>query len=180
MTGRLIAVVGASGVGKDSLIDALARSNPGLLRARRAVTRPPGPGERFDSLTPEAFAAALARGAFCLHWEAHGLSYGVPAAVADHVAAGGDAIANLSRGVLPRAEEIFARLAILHLTARPETLAHRLGQRGREGAGDIAGRLGRAEAPLPPGLTSPVVVIANDGPFEDTLAAAAAALYEAA
>ena len=178
MTGRLVAVAGASGVGKDTLIDALARAEPGLLRVRRAITRPPGPGEAFDSVTPEAFAAMRAAGAFCLAWEAHGLAYGIPAAVADHVRGGGEAVANLSRGVLAEAAALMPTI-VLHLTARPETLAARLGARGREGAAAIAGRLVRAGAGLPDGL-GPVVEIANDGPFAATLAAARAALYEAA
>ncbi len=176
MTGRLIAVVGASGVGKDSLIDALVLAG-GAKRVRRVITRPPGPGEQFDSVTPEAFAALRDSGSFCLAWEAHGLSYGIPAAARDLVAGGQDAIANLSRGVLCTAEGVFPNLVVLHLTASPETLAQRLGERGREDAGAIAERLDRADAGLPEGLSRPVVAIANDGPFEDTVATALAALY---
>jgi ribose 1,5-bisphosphokinase len=177
--GRLVAVVGPSGVGKDSLIDALTERLPSLHRVRRTITRPPGPGERFDSVTPAAFARLREAGAFCLHWDAHGLSYGIPTTTAEVVAAGGEAIANLSRAVLPRAAVIIPRLVVLHLTATPQTLAARLGRRGREGAAAIAERLDRAGAGLPEGLGSPVIAISNDGPFEDTVAAATAALYGA-
>ena len=173
--GRLVAVVGASGVGKDSLIDALAMAR-GLSRVRRTITRPPGAGESFRSVTPAAFARLERAGAFCLAWEAHGLSYGIPAATVALVAGGRDAVVNLSRGVLLGAQDLFPGLAVLHLTASPETLARRLGQRGREDAAAIAGRLGRAGAGLPDGLRG-VATIPNDGPFEETLARAVDALY---
>jgi ribose 1,5-bisphosphokinase len=174
--GRLIAVVGASGVGKDALIEALARSVPGLCRLRRVITRPPGPGERFESLDEAGFARLAAAGGLCLSWRAHGLSYGIPAAGRDHVAQGGEAIANLSRGVLAEAAEVFPRLTVLHLTARPETLAARLGGRGREDAGTIRARLARADLALAAG-DWPVVTLANDGPLAETLVAARLALY---
>jgi ribose 1,5-bisphosphokinase len=175
MTGRLVAVVGASGVGKDSLIDALCLSLPGLHRARRVVTRPPGPGERFDSVGAEEFERMRRDGAFCLHWEAHGLRYGIPAAVEAQVACGRDAVANLSRGALPEAAMAFPRMVVLHLTASPEVLAERLKDRGREDAEGIGERLGRAELPLPAGPWR-AETIRNDGPLEDTLAAAVAVL----
>lgn len=176
MSGRLVAVVGASGVGKDSLIDAMTRAAPWLHRVRRVITRPPGPGERFDSVPPEEFERLRRDGAFCLSWEAHGLRYGIPAAVEARVGRGEEAVANLSRGALPEAAEIFPRLLVLHLTASPEVLAERLDRRGREAAEEVDARLGRAEMALPEG-NWPVRTICNDGPLEETLAAAVAALY---
>lgn len=175
MSGRLVAVVGPSGVGKDTLIDALGRSMVWLHRVRRVVTRPPGPGERFDSVTPEVFEGMRRDGAFCLHWEAHGLRYGIPTAVAARVAGGQDAVVNLSRRVLTEAAAVFPRLLVLSLVASPEVLAARLAGRGREGVGDIRERLGRAEMDLPAGPWRSVT-IRNDGPLEETLAQAMAAL----
>lgn len=176
MSGLFVAVVGASGVGKDSLIDALARGAPWLHRVRRVITRPSGPGERFDSVSEAAFERMRRDGAFCLHWQAHGLRYGIPAEVESRVLRGRDAIANLSRGVLPEAALLFPRLHVLHLVASPEVLARRLGARGREGEEAMAARLARAEAPLPEG-DWPVVTIHNDGPLEEAVAAAMDALY---
>lgn len=175
MMGRLVAVVGASGVGKDSLIDALCGALPRLHRARRVITRPPGPGERFDSVDAEAFERMRRDGAFCLCWEAHGLRYGVPAAVGAWVAGGQDAVANLSRGALPEAARVFPRIIVLHLTASPEVLAQRLKDRGRENAEGIGERLGRAELPLPAGAWR-AETIRNDGPLKSTVAAAVAVL----
>lgn len=178
MTGRLVAVVGPSGVGKDTLIDGLCRSMPWLHRVRRTITRLPGLGERFDSVSPEVFERMRRDGGFCLHWDAHGLRYGLPAPVEARVARGQDAVANLSRRALPDAALVFPRLLVLHLTASPEVLAERLGPRGREDLDDIRARLKRAELEMPCGPWT-TVTIRNDGPLEETLACAVAALQPA-
>jgi ribose 1,5-bisphosphokinase len=173
--GRLIAVVGPSGVGKDSLIAALAAARPELGVVRRAVTRAPGlGGEDYDALTEADFARLRDAGRFCLWWTAHGLSYGVPAEAAARARAGVEVVANLSRGVLAEAARVFPRVTVLTVTATPETLARRLAARGREGGADIAARLARAAAPFPDGLD--VAAIANDGPIEAAVAQALAAL----
>jgi ribose 1,5-bisphosphokinase len=176
MTGRLIAVVGPSGVGKDSVIAALCAARPGLRAVRRVITRPPGlGGEAFEAVDRATFEARRAAGDFALAWGAHGLFYGIPAGVAADLARGGDLLANLSRAVLTEAAARFPGLVVLQLTARPDVLAARLGGRGRETGADIAARLARPGAPIPPGL--PVVTVSNDGPIGRTVAAALAALY---
>lgn len=176
MSGRLVAVVGPSGVGKDTVMAALARRRPSIHLVRRVVTRPPQDGgEPFEPVDAETFAAREAGGAFALSWHAHGLSYGVPRVV-DHVLdSGQDAFVNLSRGVLDRAARRFPRFAVLSLTAPPEVLSRRLRRRGRETAGDIARRLDREGASVPPGVT--VHEVTNDGPLEETVDAVLAAFY---
>ncbi len=173
--GRFIAVVGPSGVGKDSLIAGLAAARPDLHVVRRCITRAPGlGGEAYEALSEAAFEARRAAGAFCLSWEAHGLRYGLPGATVTVVAAGRDAVANLSRAALRQAAAVFPDLCVLNLTAAPETLARRLAARGREDVADIRARLARAPLDLPAGLA--VVDIANDGPIEETVGRALAAL----
>lgn len=173
--GRFIAVVGPSGVGKDSVMDALLAAHPDLVQARRVITRPPAPGsEDFDSVSLADFQTRAAAGAFVLHWGAHGLRYGIPAQVHGRVAAGQDVLANLSRGALVRADAAFDRLHVLHITARADVLARRLAARGRETAAEVAGRLARVAA-LHDGLT--VTEIDNSGALAAAVAAASAALY---
>ncbi|SMX47967.1 phosphonate metabolism protein/1,5-bisphosphokinase (PRPP-forming) PhnN [Maliponia aquimaris] len=173
--GRLIAVVGPSGVGKDSVLAGIAAQAPEMRLVRRVITRAPDlGGEVFDAMTPEAFAEAVAQGAFCLHWDAHGLRYGIPARVLDEVRTGMDCLANLSRSTLAEAAATFPRLLVLHITAAPEVLARRLADRGRESGDDIARRLRDAAKPLPPGLRT--VTLSNDGPLPQTVARALAAL----
>ena len=162
----LIAVVGPSGAGKDTLMGA-ARAHladdPRFVFVRRAITRPAeAGGEAHEALTPEAFAARQAAGGFCLAWQAHGLSYGIPRSVEDDLAAGRVVVANLSRGVLVEAASRFP-LLVVNITAPVAVLAARLVARGRESEADITARLAR-EVPLPAGLALATVV--NDGPRE--------------
>lgn len=174
-TGRLIAVVGPSGVGKDSVIDAIAAAAPNVQRVRRVLTRAPDlGGEDYISVSDLEFAEMVHAGAFCLHWQAHGLSYGVPKGVALDVAAGAQRIANLSRNMLAQAAQVFEGFIVLNITASPETLASRLAARDRETPEDIARRLARQAKPFPPGIET--VTLSNDGALEDTVKAALAAL----
>ena len=101
-----------------------------------------------------------------MHWQAHGLSYGIPAAVPGRVGSGEELLVNLSRTVLADVAAIVPSFAVLNVTARPETLAARLSSRGRESAADIARRLGRQVRTMPAGL--PVVTVSNDGALADT------------
>ncbi len=174
--GRLFAVVGPSGVGKDSVMAALARARPGLGIVRRVITRPVMPGaEDHETLNDTDFEMAVSAGAFCLHWQAHGLRYGVPAETVRKVEEGADLLVNLSRSALGQAVAIFPHVTILSVTARPETLASRLAGRGRETEADIARRLAR-RAPVFPAAAR-VVTLSNDGPLEQTVDAALDALY---
>ncbi|GAB5468053.1 MAG: phosphonate metabolism protein/1,5-bisphosphokinase (PRPP-forming) PhnN [Rhodospirillales bacterium] len=173
--GRLIAVVGPSGVGKDSLIAGIVAAAPCIRPVRRSITRAAGlGGEAYEALTPEAFAEAARCGAFCLHWQAHGLLYGIPAGALEEVRGGATCLANLSRGALVQAAQVFPSLTVLKVTASAEALARRLALRGRENSSEIARRLAQADKPLPAGLT--VIEVRNDGPLAATVASALAAL----
>lgn len=174
MAGRAFAVVGPSGSGKDTLIAEVA-GLPGLHLVRRVITRPEAAGgEPFEGVTEAEFAARAAAGAFALAWQAHGLHYGIPASAVAAQQAGATVLFNGSRAMLGQAAAVFPGLAVLLVTARPETLAARLAARGRESAGDIAARLARAQFELPPNL--PVIRIDNDGALETAAAAMRAAL----
>ncbi|MFS4505347.1 phosphonate metabolism protein/1,5-bisphosphokinase (PRPP-forming) PhnN [Clavibacter sp. Sh2141] len=159
--GPFVAVVGASGVGKDALLAAArAGSGPDAFFPRRAITRPPGPGEDFDAVSEDAFAAAVARGAFAVTWRAHGLAYGIPATADDAVRAGVAVVANVSRGMLDVLQARYARLVVVRITVSEEVRAARLLERGREPADDIARRLARVD-PAPDRV--PDHEVRNDG-----------------
>lgn len=161
----IYAIVGPSGVGKDTVMEAVAARLPGVHLVRRVITRPEAAGgEDFEGVSEAEFARRLAAGDFALHWQAHGLSYGIPATVRDHLAEGCTVLFNGSRAMLADAARTFPALTVVHITARPEVLAERLAERGRESAGEIEKRLERARIPVPEGLK--MVEIDNSGPLD--------------
>ncbi|NRB33506.1 MAG: phosphonate metabolism protein/1,5-bisphosphokinase (PRPP-forming) PhnN [Rhodobacteraceae bacterium] len=169
--GRLIAVVGPSGVGKDSVMRGIHSAMPKLHLVRRVITRAAEPdGEAHDTVSLSEFQDLVDNGAFAVHWQAHGLHYGIPQIVKYHLNKGTDCMANFSRSALGQVSELFPRLVVLNITANPATLADRLAARGRETEGDIAKRLAQADKPLPAGLE--VIHLANDRPLEQTVACA--------
>lgn len=175
--GRLIAVVGPSGVGKDSVMAGLHAAIPDMHLVRRVITRAPElGGEDYDAVSPAAFLDMAAEGAFAVHWGAHGLFYGIPAGVSAKLAQGTDCLANFSRSALTQAADVFPRLLVMNITARPETLALRLAARGRETEEEIAKRIGQASKPLPEGLD--VIELSNDGTLTQTVFKAAELLRQ--
>ncbi|MAC77154.1 MAG: phosphonate metabolism protein/1,5-bisphosphokinase (PRPP-forming) PhnN [Rhodobacteraceae bacterium] len=174
--GRLVAVVGPSGVGKDSVMEALVAADPACVLARRVITRPSeAGGEDFEGVAKEDFLAREAAGEFVLSWPAHGLHYGIPQVIRDDLADGRTVVVNLSRAVLLRAQEVFPGLQVISLTAPPAVLAARLAGRGREAEDEQKRRLSRGSLPLPDGLLN-VHEIDNSGALEDTVTAVRAAL----
>lgn len=174
MTGApgLFAVVGPSGAGKDTLIAGALSRRPDLRLVRRVITRPTeAGGEDFEGVTEAEFQARLQAGAFALHWQAHGLSYGIPA---DQIGGPGVVLFNGSRAALPAALAAFPDLRVIVITAPPEVLAARLAHRGREAAADIRQRLQRATFRLPEGISARVVV--NDASLDEGVSRLLAAL----
>lgn len=147
-SGVFVAVVGPSGAGKDTII-AYAREalcgQSDFEFVRRVITRPSdGSTEDHDTLTDVAFEEAARCGAFALSWQAHGLSYGLPAGVDTIIADGRVAVANLSRAALPALRRRYASVLVVEVTAAPEILAERLAARGRESREEVLARLSRA------------------------------------
>ena len=178
MRGACFAIVGPSGVGKDTLIVAARNAVPELHVVRRVITRPSSAGgEDFDGVSEAEFAARSAAGAFVLEREAHGLRYGIPAGVCGVLRSGRPVLFNGSRAMLEQAAEVFGDLHVVHVSARREVLAARLEARGREDAGAIERRLERAEMPLPHGLR--VSEIDNSGVLGDAVARLVAVLTHA-
>jgi len=176
MSGRLIAVVGPSGVGKDTVMEAMAQAEARLGLVRRVITRPSGAGgEVFEGVDETRFAAMRTAGDFALWWEAHGLCYGIPTAVDAELASGRDMLANLSRRALCAAQDRFNGLVVIALTAQPRVLAERLSLRGREDAAGIARRLARAGSDMPQGITA--TTIDNAHALDTTVRSALAMLY---
>lgn len=171
--GAFVFVVGPSGAGKDSVIagaKSVLAGDSRFVFARRTITRPVAAGgEYYTEATPEGFAAGEASGAFCLHWRAHDLDYGIPRAIEDDLAAQRCVVANVSRSVLDTARTRYENICIVNITAPIEVLAERIARRGREDAESIRERLQRATQNIPMG--DDVVTLENVGLLDDSVRA---------
>ncbi len=146
MSGRLIYLMGPSGSGKDSLLNA-ARERLGernCVIARRVITRSAeAVGEEAIALTAAEFEVQEAAGSFALSWRANGLAYGIPRQIDDWLAAGQDVLVNGSRAYLAQVQQRYPELIGILLTVDSEVLRQRLLARGRESAEQIEQRLAR-------------------------------------
>ena len=145
--GIMVAVVGPSGAGKDTLMELAAKHFTGrqdVHFVRRIITRDgEAGGEEHLAVSDAGFASMEQSGSFAVWWEAHGLKYGIPAEVSVALTRGHLVVANGSRSALHLFQAAFPRLKVINVTARPEVLAGRLEARGRETHEDIMARLAR-------------------------------------
>jgi ribose 1,5-bisphosphokinase len=155
--GTFVAIVGPSGAGKDTLMreaGKLLAARTDIRFARRVVTRTADHAlEDHDMLDDAAFRQAAARDEFCLSWQAHGLSYGLPRGLQGEIQAGCIVVANISRRAIADAARVFPVMDVIEIIARPEIRAQRLANRGRETAESIGERIAReVEWDIPPSI----------------------------
>ncbi|WP_341675706.1 phosphonate metabolism protein/1,5-bisphosphokinase (PRPP-forming) PhnN [Niveibacterium sp. SC-1] len=149
MGARLVYVVGASGVGKDSVLAALRASlqaGERIAVAHRYITRPvAAEGENHVALSEAEFHLRREAGCFALCWESHGLHYGVGREIEHWLAQDLTVLVNGSRAYWPEARRRFGAARLVEITASAETLRARLARRGRESAPEQALRLARTQ-----------------------------------
>ncbi|WP_299440133.1 phosphonate metabolism protein/1,5-bisphosphokinase (PRPP-forming) PhnN [uncultured Rhodospira sp.] len=151
--GGLVYVIGASGAGKDTLID-WVRGRINALRpdlpiafAHRYITRRNGSvGEAHVPLSVDEFETRRAAGLFTMTWQGHGLRYGIGIEIDLWRAAGLTVVVNGSREHLPAAAERYPDLRPVLITVAPDVLRQRLQARGRETEAEIEDRLHRTNA----------------------------------
>ena len=163
--GWFVAIVGPSGAGKDTVINAVHEvlaNNEDFLFTRRIITRQSGisrqnrQDENSKKLGNEdnievsvaQFLKLLDQGAFSMHWFAHGIYYGLPADIENDVKQGKIVIANISRNSLGMAKKLFDHVFVVEINAPAKILKERLINRKRESKSDIAERLERANVPI--------------------------------
>jgi ribose 1,5-bisphosphokinase len=163
--GRFILVVGPSGGGKDTLIrlaQTACEGNANIVFPQRIVTRDASLSENNSSMSPAQFFEARARGDFAVHWEAHGLHYGLPRAIIAEIRAGRTVVANVSRTIIGSVRHVFANVTVILVTAPLDVLAARLAARARTSDGPLAARL-RRDIPS----AAPDFIVNNTGRAEE-------------
>jgi len=151
MSASLIYVMGPSGVGKDSLLNWLRAhvrslaTPPALYFARRTVTRNlDNSNEDHEAVAFDEFAQLLRAGAFALHWQAHGLHYGVRKE--EIFGRDGWVMVNGSRAYAEQARMLFVGLTVLHVSAPEAVVRARLAARQRETAAQVEARIQRSQS----------------------------------
>jgi ribose 1,5-bisphosphokinase len=165
-SGRLFYVMGPSGAGKDSVMGfARAACDPERVAfAHRYITRPSAAdAENHIALTEREFAARLAAGWFVLHWDSHGLRYGIGCEIETWLSSGRAVVINGSRAYLPEAVRRYRDLTPILITAPAEIREARLQARARASDGDLRRRLDRGIALA---ATDAIVQIDNSAALE--------------
>lgn len=147
MSGLLVYIMGPSGAGKDSLIDAArpALQAAGVHVARRVITRSAeSAGEQAVGVSADEFTERLRNGEFALHWQANGLDYGIAADMSEKLGRGEAVLVNGSRAHLPQALQAYAHCLPILIEVNPGVLRERLLRRGRETLVQIEQRLARS------------------------------------
>lgn len=175
MAGRLIYLIGPSGAGKDSVLDAArdALAARGCRIARRVITRSAeAVGEAALAVSTAQFEQMRADGGFALSWQANGLHYGIPREIDDWLQAGHDVLVNGSRGYLAQARQRYPDMLVVLLEVAPDILRQRLLARGRELPVEVEARLARNArfASDVRDFDPTLLVLDNSGPLADTVA----------
>jgi len=146
-SGKLFYVIGASGVGKDSLLRYALQRLEGepVVFAHRYITRPVElQGENHIQLSEAEFKKRLDQGCFKFDWQSHGLHYGVGIEVDYWLGKGLNVVMNGSRAYLEDAIAKHPDLITLLVKVEPALLRQRLVERGRENEQQIDKRIQRA------------------------------------
>jgi ribose 1,5-bisphosphokinase len=165
MSGRLVLVIGPSGVGKDTLIEAARQHFVGddsFVFPQRIISRPGTASENNEFVDADVIDRLAKEDAYALHWRAHGHSYAISPRIEADLALGRIVICNISRAVVARARKKYPTF-VIQIAASPEILEARLAARNRDSDGDIKDRIARANAIN----CSPDAIIRNETALED-------------
>jgi ribose 1,5-bisphosphokinase len=167
----LFYLMGASGVGKDSLLQYARRHLPGnhpVLFAHRYITRAAETqGENHIALSKAEFLKRNELGCFAMCWYCHSNWYGVGVEINLWLSMGLSVVVNGSRAYLEQALADYSELIPVLITADQQRLQARLTARARETSTEIGQRLARTQR-LSEQLDHPKLVrIANNHSLND-------------
>lgn len=135
---KIILIVGASGVGKDSLIKSL-KNQTNINFVKRYITREPDKNESNYYVDIEAFELLKNKDFFASTWQAHTNNYGI----AKSDIKDGLNIISISRSAIKDFEVLYENVTTINITVSREILQKRLEARGRESKEEIEKRLNR-------------------------------------
>jgi ribose 1,5-bisphosphokinase len=167
-TGVFVAIVGPSGVGKDTVLAHLRAQvslSDRFVFPKRIITRPSDSSEDLVEIDKCAFETQKTAGAFALSWSAHGLDYAIPLFVEDAIADGKIVVVNISREMIGQVRRRFGKSCVVLVSAPLETRAQRIAIRGREKEIDIRARLARTVETF--AESDADLILDNSGPPED-------------
>ncbi|WP_299176401.1 phosphonate metabolism protein/1,5-bisphosphokinase (PRPP-forming) PhnN [uncultured Neptuniibacter sp.] len=168
---KLFYVIGASGVGKDSLLqyarETMSEKAP-VVFTHRYITRPADAGgENHVALSRDEFERRHEQGCFAMSWQSHQNRYGIGIEIDQWLELGLNVVINGSRKYLPEAEKRYPNLIPVLISTSSTLLRERLTARGRETQPQIEARLAQAES-LDKQLSHPdLIKIMNDGALSD-------------
>lgn len=137
---KIVLIVGASGVGKDTLIKAI-KNDVKANFVTRYITRVPDVNESNYYIGKDDFDYLIKSGFFVSSWEAHGNIYGI----SQHSIKDGLNIISISREAIKDFEKTFEDVTTIEIGIPKELLYIRLKNRGREDEEAIAKRIKRSE-----------------------------------
>jgi len=167
-SGQLVFIVGPSGAGKDSILR-LAKEkipkNTNIVFALRYVTRQTEHENEEIEISHSEFNLLLKSQFFCMHWQAHDLSYGISKRIETLLKYNKTVIVNGSRQYIPTALQRFPFMKIVLIQVPAAIAKSRLEQRGREDQKHIMLRMQRdSKIEAPEEL---IYTIDNSGPIEE-------------
>jgi ribose 1,5-bisphosphokinase len=147
--GTLFYIIGASGVGKDSVINELKNKltyKEGFIFTKRFITRPNSDStEKHIPISNADFDFRLSNQLFALNWQANGNDYGIGIEIEYWLNEGLHVIVNGSRGYLDVAKTKHPELQSILIEVDKSILYNRLIGRNRESKEEIEQRLKRNE-----------------------------------
>ncbi len=168
-SGQLFYVMGASGAGKDSIINYaksyISHIHP-IAFSHRYITRPNTTGaENHIALTRNVFALRCQHHCFALSWHSHKTHYGIGIEINQWMKEGLNVVINGSRAHLHQAIKHYPMLIPIMIEANKEVLLERLTQRGRESAQHIQQRIAHSQT-LTLNHPANMLTISNNGTLQ--------------
>jgi len=135
---KIVLIVGASGVGKDSLIKSI-KDKLKINFVKRYITREPDQNESNYYVDTQAFKLLKEKNFFVSTWQAHENSYGI----ARFDIQDGLNLISISRSAIKDFEQEYKDVTTINITVSRDILEQRLKNRGRETKEQIEKRLNR-------------------------------------